>query len=151
MKILFVAALTIITMVCGCSTTSSLKEEFGVDKNNIGFACRGEFWVSNEAGEELCVTRSKINPDRYLIYQDAAEVWGDKLFYILSFGLYNIYDEIADDTSERWYKAADQYVRKYYGVNAHLVRFRRVEDAVSFMDAYTFEVRGGDQSPPWQR
>lgn len=133
------------TLTYGCSTASSLKKEFGADRNDIGSSCHGEFFVSNEANEKLCVARSRINPDRYLIYQDAAEVWRDKLLNILSFGLNIIYDGIADDTPEQWYKAADQYVRKYYGANSHLVRFRRVEEMGSYVDAYTFEVRGGDQ------
>jgi hypothetical protein len=50
-----------------------------------------------------------------------------------------------DDTPNRWYRAADHYVRKHYGAKATMVRFKPHKK----WGGYTFEVKPASQVPSW--
>jgi hypothetical protein len=114
--------------------------------------CDGQMWVSSEADEKLCVRRSNWDQNTFLITQDAAEYWTDVLAtlvanYVTIPGGPNPYKKFLDDDSaEKWRKAADHYARMHYGAKAEIVAFRRLEAPMG----YIFQVRPGDQIPPWE-
>jgi hypothetical protein len=114
--------------------------------------CDGQMWVSNEADEKLCVRRSNWDHNTFLITQDAAEYWADMLTSLLANYAMNIagpavYEQFLDDDStEKWRKAADHFMRAHYGAKAEMVAFKKHGAPMG----YVFQVKPGDQIPPWE-
>jgi hypothetical protein len=112
--------------------------------------CDKEMWVSREADERLCVRRSNWDHNTFLMTQDFAEYWADTLvtlaanYYIPLLGSALYAD---DDTTEKWRRAADHYMRKHYGAKAEIVAFKKLEEPMG----YIFQVKPGDQVPSWKR
>jgi len=159
MKTRIVVAFAFLNLLFSCSTFAGDAEEFGSTEFTIWLSkCDGEKWESNEAGEWMCVRRSNENPNTFLITQDMGEHWADMFtasaFLTLSTYVYdptgllaNMYDSfVNDDTSAKWRKAADQYMRKHYGAKAQMMEFEWLET----LGGYIFEVKPGDQIPPWE-
>jgi hypothetical protein len=159
MKTRVLVAFAFLTLLFSCSTFAGDAEEFGSTEFTIGVSiCDGETWMSNEANEKLCVRRSSENPNTFLITQDMGEYWTEKFgaFALLALSSY-FYDPtgllqeaynhfVNDDPPAKWRKAADQYMRKHYGAKAQIVEFEQLET----LGGYIFEVKPGDQIPPWE-
>ena len=159
-------------VLSGCVTLSKDAEEFGTTNLAVTFFhCDGETWVSNEADEKVCVMRSRYKPNRFLIRQDQFEGLLDE--YFVKFAPSALLSPLLpiapllfsqltpvltptevitvalqfldDDTPNRWYRAADHYVRKHYGAKATMVRFKPHKK----WGGYTFEVKPASQVPSW--
>ncbi len=94
----------------------------------------------------VCIVRSKTDPNRFLIHQNSGEVWGDIALNFITLGAHGLFD-LDDDTPEIWHTAADQYMRRHYGINAKMLEFHRVGNKNDEAEAYVFEVLPGDQTP----
>ncbi len=146
-------SLTLILTLAACADLQRQAEDY--DTSILARAlsvCDGEMWVSNEADEKLCVRRSNWDQNTFLITQDAAEYWADTVASLLAnyaviFGGSALYERFLDDDStEKWRKAADHYMRRQYGAKAEMVAFRKLETPMG----YIFQVKPGDQIPPWE-
>jgi hypothetical protein len=159
MKFNKLVAFALTTFLSSSSAFAGDAEEFGSTEFTIRISrCDGETWTSNEADEKLCVRRSNENPNTFLITQDMGEYWTEKFgaFSLLVLNSY-VYDPtgllqlmynnfVNDDTSAKWRKAADHYMRKHYGAKAQMMEFEKLET----LGGYIFEVKPGDQIPPWE-
>ena len=139
-------ALTLIITVTGCADLQRQAEDYDTSVlARLLSVCDGEMWFSNEVDEKLCVRRSNWHQNTFLLTQDAAEYWID-FFATYTPELGILYSRLDDDTTEKWFQAADQYMRKNYGAKAEIVEFKRVHAPMGFV----FHVKPGDQIPPWE-
>jgi hypothetical protein len=146
MNIMRLVALTLIITVTGCADLQRQAEDYDTSVlARLLSVCDGEMWFSNEVDEKLCVRRSNWHQNTFLLTQDAAEYWTD-FFATYTSELGILYSHLDDDTTEKWFQAADQYMRKNYGAKAEIVEFKKVQDPMGFV----FRVKPGDQIPPWE-
>jgi hypothetical protein len=105
-------ALTLIITVTGCADLQRQAEDYDTSVlARFLSVCDGEMWFSNEVDEKLCVRRSNWHQNTFLLTQDAAEYWTD-FFATYTPELGILYSLLDDDTTEKWFRAADQYMRK---------------------------------------
>jgi hypothetical protein len=140
-KLLFFTLLVgSLALTAGCTNLKHDTREYGTTVTSVMlFKCDGETWVSNEANERVCVMRSKVNPNKFIITQDQAEGLSEGY----AVGLLQLF--WIDDTQDVFYKAANQYIRKIYGTGARISGFTPHRS----MHGWEFEVVPEDQIPQW--